>query len=132
MNAIEILTINIEYIKGRFFKDDGTASDDELKMSLDAMKKALPILRQPKEQSEFTKNIKELIRADELTHIGAIKKLREACKLIDEAKAENKAGRELWTEVQSFLRLKLDEAKAQLAEQAAEIERLKKHHRESS
>lgn len=45
---LETLRWNIEYLEGRFFKDDGSAADDELRMSLDAMKNALTLLKQPK------------------------------------------------------------------------------------
>lgn len=50
--AIETLRWNIEYIEGRFFKDDGSAADDELKMSIDAMREASAEIKKLLEQMQ--------------------------------------------------------------------------------
>lgn len=91
--AIETLRWNIEYAEGRFFKDDGTAADDEFRMSLDAMKKALTLLKQQPTAGEFRQKVTCALldsRSTEEQCTVALKLLHEAEDIIDSAESQLK------------------------------------------
>lgn len=155
--AIKTLRWNVAYVKGRFFRNDGSPADDELGMSIGAMEQAISDIEQPKQPEETLSELTglpnpELMPPDCKQPEAAalrekLKKLYiengtvptpamvvgfEACGIIAQ-QAEQLAG---WQEETERLRKALSNARStrldlqqQLAAPNKEIERLKKYAR---